>query len=495
MSSIFYEKRFDTGTQTDVSEDFTLPDYHPEIRRIVGVRAAALIDGKYLSGDDLEADGSVVYTVSYSDADGRLNEVTETSSFTGRIPTNAQDAKDDRYSASDLVLGASAEGIICRVSGPRRFTLSSRVRLTLLSQKPVDLALDPGKLPSVRQKTERTNTACLAETRTSAEVSGEIRERDDMEIAGGSGQICLTDARAADGALSLKGDAMVTVLLRSPENGYAVTKGRAPVELTVPLPEVPRGVVCRAAAFPSVALTELEISQDGTISWRMEYDVDADVLKCTEAEYASDAYSPAAETDVRVRETDVTAPAAALNGRLTVSSRYRAREGAEFITAWGTAAVEKITASGGRARMAGTVKATVVSRADGEFISEDVVIPFRYEWEALEGGAGPEECPLSCKCAVTAADITVRTAPSDAGGEAEGPEWTLTCELGLSAVCVSTAETRAVVGLEPKGDGEPPKKNLIRVYVPENGENAWSVEKKFRLGKDAALTEGVYVMD
>ncbi len=487
MNSIFYEKRFDTGAQTDVSEDFTLPDYHPEIRRVVCVRAAVLTDGKYLSGSDLEADGNVIYTVAYSDADGRLNEITETSSFTGRIPTGAQDAKDDRYSAADLILSASAEGVSCRVSGPRRFTLSSRVRLELLSEKPVDLTLDPGKLPAVRQKTERTTTACLSETHTSAEVSGEIREREDMEVAGGSGQICLTDARVSDGGVLLKGDAMVSVLLRSPENDYTVTRGRAPVELTIPLPEVPDGVVCRAAAFPSVALTELETSPDGTISWRMEYDVEADVLKCTESEYASDAYSPYAETEITVRETGVAAPAAALNGRLTVSARYHAREGAEFITAWGAAAAEKITACGGRARMSGTVKATVISRADGDFISEEVSIPFRYEWEALEGGAGPEEFPLSSKSAVQAADIAVRTS--------DGDEWTVTAELGLAAVCVATQDTRAVVALTPGEGGEPVKKNLIRVYVPETGESAWDVEKKFRLGKDAALTEGVYVMD
>ena len=43
---VLYEKRLDTGSAAEVSEDFTLPDYRPEIRRIAGVRAEAVIDGK-----------------------------------------------------------------------------------------------------------------------------------------------------------------------------------------------------------------------------------------------------------------------------------------------------------------------------------------------------------------------------------------------------------------------------------------------------------------
>ena len=78
MDAVLYEKRLDTGTAAEVAEDFTLPDYRPEIRRIAGIRGEAAIDGKYLAGDELEADGSVTYAVIYQDAEGRLYELSET---------------------------------------------------------------------------------------------------------------------------------------------------------------------------------------------------------------------------------------------------------------------------------------------------------------------------------------------------------------------------------------------------------------------------------
>ena len=108
-----YEKRFDTGTLAELSEDFTLPDYQAEVRRILGVRAQAVIDGKYLSGDELEADGSVIYTVCYADPDGQIAEASETSAFTARVPLKSG---DDRYSPADLALSTQTDGAVCRLT-------------------------------------------------------------------------------------------------------------------------------------------------------------------------------------------------------------------------------------------------------------------------------------------------------------------------------------------------------------------------------------------
>ena len=61
MNQTIYVKRFDTSAVCDVTEDFVLPDYIPEVRRVIGVRTTVSADGKYLSGDELETDGGVTY--------------------------------------------------------------------------------------------------------------------------------------------------------------------------------------------------------------------------------------------------------------------------------------------------------------------------------------------------------------------------------------------------------------------------------------------------
>lgn len=489
MHSVIYEKRFDTGTVAELSEDFTLPDYQPEVRRVLGVRAQAVVDGKYLSGDELEADGSVVYTVCYMDGDGGVAEASETSPFTARVPLKSG---DDRYSAADLVLSASAEGAVCRVSGPRRFALSSRVRVAVLSQKPADVALAAEGFDTVRRRVRTVRCACLAEVRGSFGAEGEIREREGMKIAAAQGAVSVTDVRAADGRLTFKGDAEVTVLL-APEDGTGETltvRGRAPVEESIDLPETPEGMKVRAAVFPTVVMTELETVGDGGIAWKLEYDADAVLLKCGEGEITSDAYSPDFPAELETRECRSVSPAAVQNGRLTVSGRTKMRPGAVFVWAWGTASFDRVSLAGGRAQAVGAAKVTVATRdGEGELSSDEVNLPFRYEWEALaDAPGGPregEDGTLSGRCAVSVSEITARE---------DGGEWNITAELSVASVLVAEENVRACVALRKVEGEETAAKNVIRVYVPEAGESAWDVEKKFRLPREAAETDGVYII-
>ena len=265
MESILYEKRFDTGTTAEISEDFTLPDYEPGIRRVLGVRGQAAVDGKYLSGGECEADGTVTFVLCYLDGDGRLCETSETAGFTAKLPLRPEGSDP----ASD---------------SPDRFGLSS----------------DPGI--TVRWKTRRVKTAAMSDSRGSFEVSGEIREREGR-IAGAQGQITVNETRVENGRLRFRGDAWVTVLLArtDPESGgeeYLITRGRAAVEESIPIRDLPENASPLAAVFPKVLLTEFETDPaSGTVRWRMEYDADAALLCCRDAEITEDAYSPSSPTE------------------------------------------------------------------------------------------------------------------------------------------------------------------------------------------------------
>ena len=176
QNTTLYTKRFDSAAPADVTEDFSLPDYQPEIRRVIGVRAQSSVDGKYLSGEELETDGAVTYTVLYSDPDGGIAQTSQTSSFTCRLPLkgNAGEHEEsyDRYTAADLVLSCTPENVTCRVTAPRKFTLSSRVKLGLLSQKPADVSLKTPEGMIPRRRTETHRTAAMTEIRKTAEAEG-----------------------------------------------------------------------------------------------------------------------------------------------------------------------------------------------------------------------------------------------------------------------------------------------------------------------------------
>ena len=499
MESILYEKRFDTGTTAEISEDFTLPDYEPGIRRVLGVRGQAAVDGKYLSGGECEADGTVTFVLCYLDGDGRLCETSETAGFTAKLPLRPEGSdpasdSPDRFGPDDLILTAEAENVSCRVTGPRRFTLSGRVRLSVLSERECDFTLssDPGI--TVRRKTRRVKTAAMSDSRGSFEVSGEIREREGR-IAGAQGQITVNETRVENGRLRFRGDAWVTVLLArtDPESGgeeYLITRGRAAVEESIPIRDLPENASPLAAVFPKVLLTEFETDPaSGTVRWRMEYDADAALLCCRDAEITEDAYSPSSPTEAEEKNVLCCTPAAVRNGRLTLTGKFRTPSDAEFITAWGSASVDRTAVQGGRASVTGSVRVTAVTRSGGEFSTDEIVLPLRYEWEARENAPDAENGSLPGRVEAGIAEIAARPSVSDGG-----TDWTVTAEIWLAAALMAEEPVRGVVRLDPAGEGGKEGGSVVRVYVPEPGETAWDVEKRFRLAEEAVMADGVYVI-
>lgn len=62
----------DRTTTAEVASDFSLPDYLPEIKRLLRVTATVLPESRYLGASSGEFSGAVEYLVCYSGGDGGL---------------------------------------------------------------------------------------------------------------------------------------------------------------------------------------------------------------------------------------------------------------------------------------------------------------------------------------------------------------------------------------------------------------------------------------
>ncbi len=492
MNSTLYVKRFENSVGCDVTEDFSLPDYQPEIRRVIGVRASASADGKYLSGDELEADGGVTYTVLYVGADGAICQTSQTSSFTGHIPLASDD--EDRYSAADLILSCSADNVVCRVTAPRKITLSSKVRLGLLSQKPHDVSLKTEapsgtEVPAVRRKTAQFPSVSMCEIRQTGETGGEIRERAGMKVVFAWGEVCVSDVRVdrSRGCRAfVKGDGYMTALMFDPDGGYVTVRARAPIEEEIPLPDMPADSLAKAAVFPNVVMLEVESGDDGAVEWHLEYDLDCDVMKCVESEITTDAYLPDSEEKLTVSTLRAYAPGGAVNGRLTTSASMKIGGDMSYVCSWGSGMIDRCEVSGGRMIMNGSAKITVVKTGGGEVSAEDVMIPLRYECEAIDGAADSDDGGLAKRTKVGVTDISVRK---------DGDSLGITAELAITAATLEEKTVSCATEITSvRVDDRMKKKNVIRVYVPDKDETEWDVEKKFRLGREAKPEGAVYVI-
>ena len=118
--------------------EHTLPDYLPEIRRVLRVSARPLGVGRYLEGDRAEFSGTVAYTVVYTDGEGRTAAVTLNGEYTLTCPR----AEGDHPTP---LAEAEVESTVCRLGGPRRLSLASTLRCRVHMPRTLSLSTPEGE--------------------------------------------------------------------------------------------------------------------------------------------------------------------------------------------------------------------------------------------------------------------------------------------------------------------------------------------------------------
>lgn len=153
-------------TQTDVTEDFELPEYQPEVRRIVGVQCSVTRDNAFLEEKSIAVSGCVLYTVVYLTSEGGLSSLPFYTTWEMQVPS------PEGLSVDALHLVCEGENALCRVTAPRRITLSARVKLHCLAlgdtdcatTAPTDTICHTEEIPVVRMQTCRGTGSVSGET-------------------------------------------------------------------------------------------------------------------------------------------------------------------------------------------------------------------------------------------------------------------------------------------------------------------------------------------
>ncbi|MBE6597855.1 MAG: hypothetical protein E7638_00270 [Ruminococcaceae bacterium] len=475
-------KRFDTTHTLDVTEDFSLPDYIPEVRRIVGVQASPSVDGKYLNGDELEADGTVSYTVLYLGGDGGLCSVPLTTAFDGRIPVKSTEG--DVFGTDDLSLSSSAENVICRVTAPRRLTLSSKVKMRLFSQKTVDCAEKisaEDKKASVKLKKDKAEYAAVKALRSNIECGGELREREGTKVISAVGSLSINDAKVTKDGISVMGEARISLLLLTPDGVYTTAKGRCAVDTVIPCDTAN---AMGAAAYGRCLMCEIDTAEDGLITWNMECDIDCDCMMGGETEISTDGYCADYRDECTYTDAAALSALKGVNGRLTVSGTKAVRPGMTWAGGWGKAAFDKAEQNGRRLTLTGNAVITSILCGEGEATAEECVIPVKYECETDGKESGGE---LVGKCEFSVCDV---------GGRCDGETLNVTAELAINGVFLGERGLRYLETMTIDENAPTARrKNVLTICVPDEGESEWDVMKRYRVGDNGVNRTGkVYII-
>ncbi len=474
-------KRLDTTQTIDVTEDFSLPDYIPEVRRIVGVQSGASVDGKYLNGSELEADGNVLYTVLYLGSDGGLCAVPLTTSFDGRIQVKSHEG--DSFGADDISLSAATDNVICRVTAPRRLTLSSKVKLRTFSQKAVDCGekIEPQELSeSVRLKRESADYALVKTLRTTVECGGELREREGTRVISAQGCVVIHDTKNTPDGISVSGEGRIALLLLTPDGIYTTAKARCSIDTVLPCNS---SDILMQTAVGRCLMCEVDTAEDGLITWNLECDIDCDAVMGGTGEISTDGYSADYEDECTFDEVAALSAVKGINGRLTVSGTKQIRPDMTFAGGWGRGIFDKAEVNGRHLTLSGSAVITAVLCGNGEAVSEECVVPVKYECE-IDHAAPVGE--LTEKCEFTVCDVT---------GRCDGETLNVTAELGISGIILGEKKVRYLSAIRPDPDrAVHHPKNVIRICVPDASETEWDIMKRYRMSVDTPKKTGSVYM-
>lgn len=462
----------------EVSEDFELPEYQPEVRRVAMVHASVTRDHAFLEDNSLAVSGCVLYTVLYLSGEGGLASAPFFSTWSVHVPL----PEGVGISVEDVLLLPDCENVVCRVTGPRRLSLSARVKLSCTALGEIDCTTETSPDAQAILRQEEVSVVQMKTCHATGNVQG--------ETGGGKvitcrGSVQLMETRQTASGLEVHGEAVVRLLVLGDGGSYVPVRSRMPIHETIPTSWDSQCAIT-VEGYPA-ALTVSE--EDGRIQWEMEYDLHGTMCAEGQNTLATDGYSTTYSDTPQYRELSCITMGRCFRGQVTLSGEKQLRQVGEtehwqFLYGCGRGVLDRVVQEDGRWQLMGTAQCTVLLTGEGDVVTEEVTLPLRYP---LEGeGMSMEQSVPDCHMTISIWDV---------GGHIEGNTLYLHAEAGVSGVLLFPSERRYMTTLTIDKDRPlPPKQPAITLYTPMDTETVWDIQKRYRTTDVTETDTGRYIV-
>lgn len=251
---------------TEVTEEFILPDYLPDIKRIIQVDTKPKIDGKFISRGRIDYEGDVVCHILFCDEGNHLRTVTFTASFKDGVEI------DDLVDECVANLLPIPESVSCKMINPRRVSLRLRIDTSVTvwcnrnfrPQYSGDINLS--NIEKSEKELQVMKVICAGESGLNASA--------DLEADGALPQIgeiirCNVDmsfyeCKGSDGKVLCRGEMPITVFYSSPNQEgetYTVLFRKLPIAQVVLADGVNEECSCMARG--AVDSVKVNVAENG----------------------------------------------------------------------------------------------------------------------------------------------------------------------------------------------------------------------------------------
>ena len=454
---------------TELSEEFSIPDYQPEIKRILRVEAQAMPADRYVGSSSAEFSGKMEYTLFYLGEDGELYG----SSFEGDYRVLQLLEIPGDFSFDDGVLCDAdifSESVSGRLLSPRKFQIKTRLHSEIRLYATKTLEEEMGNCESERLDATLVSCEHLAGQGEPFHLFDEVSvpSGDSIRVISCSGKVLASEASSVDGKLNCRGD--VVLKLTTVKEG----SGDAPVILLRKLPftsEIELDGLegdCQAAFDGCVTSCDVTV-EEGRILSDAQVLLSARALQKNRLTYTRDAFALGEESAVSLESCGAPVAIASGVGNFTLSTSLPLSEAGlsseqSVVDVTLLPVVREVSTEEGRLTLSGKCRCHAVANEGDEWTSVEFEIPFRYDGGACE--------PLAAK------DVLATAKALSCNAKKEGDALRIDGEIALSYT-LSGEESFTHVASLTTGEPITHPASALRVCYPTSSDSLWSLAKRY----------------
>ncbi len=476
---------FDGCREQAVDSDISLPDYCPDIMRILKCTVQADITGSKIVGDRASADGNAKITVIYAD------EKNNVCSYRTDYPFSGYAELSSAYDGASLACTAKTDYVNCRAVSRRRIDIHGIVSLHFRvygtgSNTVISSALGEGI--QLKRKGIDISSAAAAVSKcfqlSSVEAVGETMPGIGKVISCFAAPL-VNETKMIKGKLLIKGELAVRITYcPDTEGGESAVLG-----CSLPFSEVAEAADFSDSCKTDISLNIRQLNAEPKTDNDGEYrymNINAEVCACITAYEAdsvstvTDAYSTQSEisTDYSLIDfmkiTDSLSDAFSIKQDIDISSLKPQKIYACVLSE------PEVRSSFNDGKM--TVKGKIplcliIIDSEGTPVSCEREAEFEYS-HAINGEAEDISC-------VPEAAVSGFSCSLDSSGAAE-----FKAEINLSALVFSHAKEKVLTSLSVSdGTGKKDKKSSLTVYFCSGSESVWDIARHYNTTVEEIMEE------
>ncbi len=467
LKDILFEECKENITECEAA----IPDYYPEVFRIVRTQSQPLIQKTAQSGDKTVVQGVVIHSVLYVPEDGKgLCSFTQKCPFTCAYESDAEGL---------FIASAKAQYVSCKLSTPRKAVIKAvlGVKLTVLGKR--EIPLFKPEQPGILSKLFEAEVSCpVTQGQKLFKINGEQEIKDNVGAPLYTTAIpFIKEVRVINGKTIVKGEMQIKTLYVTHSDEvkeFIFTTGFSQITDT---PDSCEGDL--AQVFVNICDTDARLcAAESENASAIEYDITAQVqaLICrkTNTQLATDCFCVNYETEMQRQTARFTHICGAIEGSTRVQSKLSFADGIlRAVDACSTVRVDTCAHENRILRIAGSIETRIIYiNGENELQSTERAIPFdaEYATEDIKNlTCRPEGYVTGCSIIPSGESEAQISLTLFAFGYLEKQ---INCEY-ISKVNILTDRPKATDSLP-----------ALSLYFAKKGEAVWEIAKSYNISPE-----------